>query len=180
MDPRDRADAALARAHARRADVVTPSTAISPMDSRKTLQIPRSVVDAADPRNAGHSGQDDTVALPPPNAGAITAHTPTRSVPAPGARQPVPQQPVRRPPAMSQPAAPQPAAPQPTVPLPSAGNPGPTTDPIPVQQQETQEFGPEEDGFLPTRHLPPSRSTMAQRLDGQPTTQMSRRLDGQG
>ncbi|GAA2963825.1 hypothetical protein [Actinokineospora diospyrosa] len=52
MDPRDRADAILARARARGAYVVTPDSAISPMDASATLQIPRAVVaaiDAADP-----------------------------------------------------------------------------------------------------------------------------------
>jgi hypothetical protein len=48
MDPRERADAALARARARGAFVVTPDDAISPMDAASTLQIPRSVVAAAD------------------------------------------------------------------------------------------------------------------------------------
>ncbi len=48
MDPRERADAALARARARGAFVVTPDDAISPMDAASTLQIPRSVIAAAD------------------------------------------------------------------------------------------------------------------------------------
>ncbi|HYQ65526.1 hypothetical protein [Actinophytocola sp.] len=48
MDPRDRADAILARARARGAFVVTPESAVSPMDAASTLQIPRAVVAAAD------------------------------------------------------------------------------------------------------------------------------------
>jgi hypothetical protein len=44
MDPLERADAALARARARGAFVVTPESAISPMDAANTLQIPRIVV----------------------------------------------------------------------------------------------------------------------------------------
>lgn len=48
MDPRDRADAILARARARGAFVVTPESAVSPMDATSTLQIPRAVVAAAD------------------------------------------------------------------------------------------------------------------------------------
>jgi hypothetical protein len=51
MDPRDRADAALARAQARGGFVVTPDNAISPMDTASTVQIPRGVVAAADPQN---------------------------------------------------------------------------------------------------------------------------------
>jgi hypothetical protein len=48
MDPRERADAILARARARGAFVVTPESAVSPMDAANTLQIPRAVVAAAD------------------------------------------------------------------------------------------------------------------------------------
>ncbi|NIH82446.1 hypothetical protein [Amycolatopsis viridis] len=44
MDPRDRADALLARAQSRGAFVVTPDAATSPMDASTTQQIPRSVV----------------------------------------------------------------------------------------------------------------------------------------
>jgi hypothetical protein len=139
MDPRDRADAALARASARRADVVTPSNAVSPMDSRATVQIPQAVVDAADPRNA----QMDTIALPP-QGGGITGHSPTTSLPAPGARN-------------------QPAQPpqQPTMPL--TGVVGlPTEPPVP----DTLEIDPDQ-GFVPTRHVPaPQRGTMSHRLDG--------------
>ncbi|WP_166462856.1 hypothetical protein [Amycolatopsis acidicola] len=48
MDPRERADALLARARARGAFVVTPEDAHSPMDASNTQQIPRSVVDKID------------------------------------------------------------------------------------------------------------------------------------
>jgi hypothetical protein len=51
MDPRDRADALLARARARGAHVVTPDNMTSPMDSAATQQIPRTVVNAVDPRD---------------------------------------------------------------------------------------------------------------------------------
>lgn len=51
MDPRDRADAILARARARGAFVVTPESAVSPMDAASTLQIPRAIVTAADARD---------------------------------------------------------------------------------------------------------------------------------
>lgn len=50
MDPRDRADALLARARARGAHVVTPDNMTSPMDSSATQQIPRTMVNAVDPR----------------------------------------------------------------------------------------------------------------------------------
>ncbi|MFI9385222.1 hypothetical protein [Kutzneria sp. NPDC052558] len=61
MDPRDRADAALARASARNRWAVTPNNATSPMDAKPTVQIPRVVVDAADPRE---QDPDTTVVLP--------------------------------------------------------------------------------------------------------------------
>ncbi|MEU4741504.1 hypothetical protein AB0G02_13720 [Actinosynnema sp. NPDC023658] len=50
MDPRARADAALARARARGIHVVTPDNMTSPMDSSSTQQIPRAMVNAVDPR----------------------------------------------------------------------------------------------------------------------------------
>ncbi|MFC6094400.1 hypothetical protein Q5530_11080 [Saccharothrix sp. BKS2] len=52
MDPRARADAALARARARGIHVVTPDNMTSPMDSSATQQIPRSLVNAVDPKTA--------------------------------------------------------------------------------------------------------------------------------
>ena len=48
MDPRDRADALLARAQARGVFVVTPDSATSPMDSSNTQQIPRAAIDGLD------------------------------------------------------------------------------------------------------------------------------------
>jgi len=60
MDALDRADQALARAQARRQDVVTPASATSPMDSDSTVQIPRTVVSAADP---GELDPDSTVVI---------------------------------------------------------------------------------------------------------------------
>lgn len=60
MNALDRADRTLARAQARRADVVTPDSATSPMDQANTVQIPRALVDAADP----HADPDTTLAIP--------------------------------------------------------------------------------------------------------------------
>lgn len=48
MDPRDRADALLARARSRGTHIVTPDNMTSPMDSSATQQVPRAVVDAID------------------------------------------------------------------------------------------------------------------------------------
>jgi hypothetical protein len=50
MDALERSDQVLARAKARRADIVTPDSATSPMDQADTVQIPRVMVVAADPR----------------------------------------------------------------------------------------------------------------------------------
>lgn len=47
MDPRHRADEALARARARGTFVVTPDNATSPMDAASTVRIPREVIDDA-------------------------------------------------------------------------------------------------------------------------------------
>lgn len=48
MDPLDRADALLSRAQARGTFVVTPNSAVSPMDAASTVQIPRTMVTGAD------------------------------------------------------------------------------------------------------------------------------------
>ena len=48
MDPLDRADALLNRAQSRGGYVVTPQSAVSPMDAANTQQIPREVVRGAD------------------------------------------------------------------------------------------------------------------------------------
>lgn len=50
MDAIARADAALARARAR-AHVVTPQDAFSPMDAETTVEFPRCLTGAADPRH---------------------------------------------------------------------------------------------------------------------------------
>ncbi|WP_435119925.1 hypothetical protein [Amycolatopsis thermoflava] len=59
MDPRDRADALLARAQSRGAFVVTPDAATSPMDASTTQQIPRNVVNEID------NDDPDTTAVVP-------------------------------------------------------------------------------------------------------------------
>ena len=83
MDPRDRADAILARARARGAFVVTPESAVSPMDAASTLQIPRAVVAAADERDP-----EATMVVPAAELPAIAqeALTDVVAVPHPGPR----------------------------------------------------------------------------------------------
>lgn len=71
VDALDRADRALARAQARRAEIVTPDSATSPMDQTSTVQIPRSMVEAADPHAAD---PDATMVIPASTeAGAASA-----------------------------------------------------------------------------------------------------------
>ncbi|AUS79394.1 hypothetical protein C1701_14655 [Actinoalloteichus sp. AHMU CJ021] len=72
MDPRNRADAALARARARGSFVVTPDDATSPMDAASTVQIPRRVVSAADPGRK-LADAESTVVLRPDQRPAPTA-----------------------------------------------------------------------------------------------------------
>ena len=74
MDPLDRADAVLARARARGAFVVTPESAVSPMDAANTLQIPRVVVSSNDEQDP-HS----TVVVPRPS---VTGEPPEERIPA--------------------------------------------------------------------------------------------------
>jgi hypothetical protein len=61
VDALDRADQTLAQAQARRAGIVTPDSATSPMDLASTVQIPRALVEAADPRSAD---PDATMVIP--------------------------------------------------------------------------------------------------------------------
>jgi len=83
MDPRERADAILARARARGAFVVTPESAVSPMDAASTLQIPRAVVRAADEQDP-----EQTMVVPAAELPAIAqeALTDVVAVPQPGPR----------------------------------------------------------------------------------------------
>ncbi|TCO65660.1 hypothetical protein [Actinocrispum wychmicini] len=76
MDPRERADAALARARARGAYVVTPEDAISPMDASATLQIPRVVVSSLDKRE---TDPEATMVVQHP----LAQNQPTQSQPSP-------------------------------------------------------------------------------------------------
>ncbi|HEX3649646.1 MAG TPA: hypothetical protein VHV49_14570 [Pseudonocardiaceae bacterium] len=95
MDPRERADMALARARARGAFVVTPDDAVSPMDAANTLQIPRSVVAAADQ-------PDSTMVIP---AATVRGQMAPQQYPRPG-HQTGPHQPVPAPAYEEEPPAP--------------------------------------------------------------------------
>ncbi|PSL54502.1 hypothetical protein B0I31_10616 [Saccharothrix carnea] len=105
MDPRARADAALARARARGIHVVTPDNMTSPMDSSATQQIPRAMVNAVDPRGgdpdstmvlAAHVAAGQPAPPPPPPPPAAPALEPEQRV-APGPVPTVQQVPSSRP-----------------------------------------------------------------------------------
>lgn len=81
MDPRDRADQALARARERRAYVVTPETAISPMDAQSTVQIPRVAVRAAE---SGERRDPESTVVLDPRQLASNPSNPTPWPPIPG------------------------------------------------------------------------------------------------
>ncbi|GAB2981892.1 hypothetical protein [Saccharothrix stipae] len=87
MDPRARADAALARARARGIHVVTPDNMTSPMDSSATQQIPRSMVNAVDPR----ADPDSTMVL----AAHVAAGQPAPPAPPPPPAAPEPEPELR-------------------------------------------------------------------------------------
>lgn len=184
MDPRERADAALARARARGAFVVTPDDAVSPMDAASTLQIPRAVVHAAEQ-------PESTMVLP---GGIARGHRPQQQAPQqqqPPQQPPAPQQqPGQRPqaqqaPALQQPQVTQPLQPQPqqqqgyppprghqTGPHQPVPYPGPPQQHQPVRQPPPQEYdeqsGRELDGLVPTtQHPGTQRGLMSRRLDGQ-------------
>ncbi|GLY52857.1 hypothetical protein [Lentzea sp. NBRC 102530] len=95
MDPRDRADALLARARARGRNIVTPDNMTSPMDASDTQQIPRTLVNAVDPRR----DPDSTMILAPAQMGMQqrpgSPPMPTQPMPQQAAppRQPGPQGP---------------------------------------------------------------------------------------
>ncbi|HEV3361642.1 MAG TPA: hypothetical protein VG247_32895 [Pseudonocardiaceae bacterium] len=154
MDPRDRADAALARARARGAFVVTPDDAVSPMDAKNTQQIPRAVVNALD---TSRQDSDTTMVI---SAGMARGHG-----------HPVPQQPPQQHPHQPQQPPQQPISPalleetrtQP-VQVPAQQ---PTYRPEPQQQPEPQPAPRALDGLVPTVQQPANpRSTLSRRLEG--------------
>ncbi|HEX6352490.1 hypothetical protein [Actinophytocola sp.] len=166
MDPRERADAILARARARGAFVVTPESAVSPMDAANTLQIPRAVVAAADERDS-----ETTMVVPAVSAGP-TAQAPP-AAPAgqapPGPRPPVPAGPPKQEelPAIAQEAL--------TDVVPSP-HPGPRSRQRRLEQHQNMLAAqaaaraaaePQEvDGLVPTVKQPPPTGSLSQRLDG--------------
>jgi hypothetical protein len=67
VDALKRADEVLARARSRRADIITPDLATSPMDLANTVQFPQVLVAEAAPRTT-ETEPDDTDTIIVPNA----------------------------------------------------------------------------------------------------------------
>ena len=149
MDPRDRADAALARARARGVFVVTPDDAVSPMDAKNTQQIPRAVVNALD---TSRQDGDTTMVI---SAGTARGHGQAPQQPQ---QQQAPQQPVS--PALLEETRTQP------VQVPNQQQTyrqEPQQPPAPEQPPAPREL----DGLVPTVQQPANpRSTLSRRLEG--------------
>ena len=147
MDPRDRADALLARAQARGVFVVTPDSATSPMDSSNTQQIPRAQIDGLD----RSSDPDTTTQLPASlieeNDHPLAGSSPTRRLEVPGGRRPQQTTPLSTP------------APQVTAPLSRRPQAEPITSPL-------KEPDPEDTGLVPTVTQNSGKSDLSRRLDG--------------
>ncbi len=176
MDPRDRADAALARARARSAFVVTPDDAVSPMDATNTQQIPRAVVRALDTN--GPDGDTTMVIASGVANGQVQQGQPSFA-----------QYPAAQPLTSAQlPVQPYPGQhghqgqvqqPQPTQPISPALLEATPTQPVQVPNQQPQQTyrpapepaqppAPRElDGLVPTVQQPANqRSTLSRRLEG--------------
>lgn len=158
MDPRDRADALLARARSRGAFVVTPDNMTSPMDASSTQQIAAAVVSGLDP--------DTTTQLPASlieeNDHPLAYGTRTQPSPHPLA-QPTPTRPLEitgAQNALPQPTAPNPAGPQTTTPLVARPQAKPVASPLkePAEEEMT--------GLVPTVKQTSGRSNLSRRLDG--------------
>ena len=151
MDPRDRADAALARARARGVFVVTPDDAVSPMDAKNTQQIPRALVNALD---TSRQDGDTTMVIA---AGTARGHGQAPQQP----QQQQPQQPIS--PALLEETRTQPVQVQQLPPQQQAYRQEPPQQPAPQQPPAPREM----DGLVPTVQQPANpRSTLARRLEG--------------
>ncbi|WP_329051956.1 hypothetical protein OG738_06185 [Amycolatopsis sp. NBC_01488] len=145
MDPRDRADALLARAQARGVFVVTPDSATSPMDSSNTQQIPRAQIDSLDP--------DTTTQLPASlieeNDHPLAGAAPTRRLEARNGRRPQATTPL--------------STPSPTTPMHTPLARRPQAEPITSPLKEPD---PEDTGLVPTVTQNNGKSDLSRRLDG--------------
>ena len=151
MDPRERADALLARAKARGKFVVTPDSATSPMDSSNTQQIPRAAIAELD----RSQDPDTTTQLPAslieeydhPLAGS----QPTRRLEVPGTRRQQPTTPL--------------PAPAVTTPLARRPQAEPITSPL-RDPSVSGDLDLEDTGLVPTVTQNNGQSNLSRRLDG--------------
>ena len=149
MDPRDRADALLARAQARGVFVVTPDSATSPMDSANTQQIPRAQIDGLD----RSSDPDTTTQLPASlieeNDHPLAGSAPTRRMEVHRGQLPQQTTPL--------------STPSPTTPMPTPLSRRPQAEQITSPLKEPD---PEDTGLVPTVTQNIGKSDLSRRLDG--------------
>ncbi|EIE97630.1 hypothetical protein [Saccharomonospora glauca] len=146
MDPRDRADAVLARAQARKG-VVTPDNMTSPMDSVNTQQIPRAVVQKID----SEVDPNTTTKLP---SSVIEANDVSRES---HLSETMPTTPMRTP--LSE----QPDVTQP-VSIPSSEGSGDTK--ADAQAESRTDEDSDDGGLVPTTKTTRNQSYVARRLEG--------------
>jgi hypothetical protein len=157
MDPRDRADALLARAQARGVFVVTPDSAISPMDASNTQQIPRAAIDGLDRSQDPDTTTQLPASLIAENDHPLAGAAPTRRLEVSNGRRPQVTAPL--------------STPAPTTPLPTPGK-SPVTTPLARRPQAEpitsplKEPDPEDTGLVPTVTQTNGKSDLSRRLDG--------------
>ncbi len=149
MDPRDRADALLARAQARGVFVVTPDSATSPMDSSNTQQIPRAQIDGLDRSQDPDTTTQLPASLIEENDHPLAGSSPTRRLEVPGGRRPQQTTPL--------------STPSPTTPMPTPMARRPQAEPITSPLKEPD---PEDTGLVPTVTHTIGKSDLSRRLDG--------------
>ncbi|WP_410607754.1 hypothetical protein [Amycolatopsis sp. lyj-109] len=149
MDPRDRADALLARAQARGVFVVTPDSATSPMDSSNTQQIPRAQIDGLDRSKDPDTTTQLPASLIEENDHPLAGSAPTRRMEVQGGRRPQQTTPL--------------SMPSPTTPMPTPLSRRPQAEQITSPLKEPD---PEDTGLVPTVTQNIGKSDLSRRLDG--------------
>ncbi|MDS0135122.1 MULTISPECIES: hypothetical protein [unclassified Amycolatopsis] len=149
MDPRDRADALLARAQARGVFVVTPDSATSPMDSANTQQIPRAQIDGLDRSRDPDTTTQLPASLIEENDHPLAGAAPTRRMEVQGGRRPQATTPL--------------STPSPTTPMSTPLSRRPQAEQITSPLKEPD---PEDTGLVPTVTQNIGKSDLSRRLDG--------------
>ncbi|MGV9365600.1 hypothetical protein [Amycolatopsis sp. NPDC003731] len=149
MDPRDRADALLARAQARGVFVVTPDSATSPMDSANTQQIPRAQIDGLDRSRDPDTTTQLPASLIEENDHPLAGAAPTRRMEVQGGRRPQSTTPL--------------STPSPTTPMSTPLSRRPQAEQITSPLKEPD---PEDTGLVPTVTQNIGKSDLSRRLDG--------------